>query len=1030
MRVLGIDGGIASTGWAVLEFSDDAGEIIATGSRTFEAPETGAGAKRKLKNAERRTARGQRRVIRRRSRRMAAIRKLFANESLLSSHASDALGGHARDPWALRAQGLERALTPLEWAIVLGHIAKHRGFRSNRKGENAANTANDSSKMLKAMEQTRDRIARYGTVGAMFALDPAFSERKRNRTGDFTRSILRKDQEDEVAALFRAQRRFGQPVAGETFENTFAKLAFDQKEMASSIDKIGNCPFEPGEKRTTKHAPGFERFRFLSRLTTLRLRSGRDEFPLRPDQIAILGNQFGRSKGMTFKAVRKLLDLEANTRFASVSLEDEGNDVITGRAKEKISGAYLFRTVLKVAVGASELEKLLSETAELDRAAEMIAFHEDATEIAKEIGTLQLSPEAAAAIVKALADGEFLEFRGTSHISSLAARTLNPFLAEGLGYSDACAAAGYDHSAQSATSIEEIGSPVARKALSQMMKQVAAVHQAYGPFDRIHVEMAREVGKGLEERREIEEGMKKRAQERDRLSDELQEHLKIARVGGEDLLRYELWREQGCICLYTGESIPLDAVLATDNRVQVDHILPRSRFGDDSFVNKTLCFTSANAEKSDRTPYEWFKATKSDEEWRLFSARVGLQKAMKGRKKRNLLIQNTAEDETKFKSRNLNDTRYATRVLLAELKSKYFPDAPHCVTARPGPLTSDFRRAWGIERLKKDAVTGERLPDDRHHALDAIIVACITDGMLNRATRAFQQAEREGRSFDMRRFAPPWPGFREDVERVYATLKVSRAEAARARGKAHDATIKQIRDIDGEERVFERRSIEKLSESDLDLIPVPLPYGRVSDPQKLRDMTVEALRAWIRAGKPKDEASQPRSPAGDRIRKVRVMTTAKVAVRLNGGTVDRGEMARIDVFTKPNRHGRDEFFLIPIYPHEIATLPSPPDRAIQGGGNEAKWPVIDAGYTFRFSLNSMTLISVLKPDGEIIEGYLRNLDRNTGALTVSSINDSTQIRKGIGPRTVLRLQKLRIDRLGNISEVHSETRTWHGKACT
>jgi CRISPR-associated endonuclease Csn1 len=92
--------------------------------------------------------------------------------------------------------------------------------------------------------------------------------------------------------------------------------------------------------------------------------------------------------------------------------------------------------------------------------------------------------------------------------------------------------------------------------------------------------------------------------------------------------------------------------------------------------------------------------------------------------------------------------------------------------------------------------------------------------------------------------------------------------------------------------------------------------------------------------------------------------------------------------------------------------------------------VIDASYTFRFSLNSMSLISVLKPDGEVIEGYLRNLDRNTGALTVSSINDSSQIRKGIGPRTVLEFRKLRIDRLGNISEITSETRTWHGKVCT
>ena len=101
---------------------------------------------------------------------------------------------------------------------------------------------------------------------------------------------------------------------------------------------------------------------------------------------------------------------------------------------------------------------------------------------------------------------------------------------------------------------------------------------------------------------------------------------------------------------------------------------------------------------------------------------------------------------------------------------------------------------------------------------------------------------------------------------------------------------------------------------------MPSPYGKIADPKRLRDDMVKALRRWIAAGKPKDKL--PRSPKGDIIRKVRVATKDRVAVELNGGTVDRGEMARVDVFRKKNKKGKWEFYVVPIYPHQIATMES------------------------------------------------------------------------------------------------------------
>jgi CRISPR-associated endonuclease Csn1 len=268
------------------------------------------------------------------------------------------------------------------------------------------------------------------------------------------------------------------------------------------------------------------------------------------------------------------------------------------------------------------------------------------------------------------------------------------------------------------------------------------------------------------------------------------------------------------------------------------------------------------------------------------------------------------------------------------------------------------------------------------------------------------------------------------VAELHDRIFVSRAEVRRARGKAHDAGIKQLRMIEGEEKVFERKAIERLTEKDLDLIPVPEPYGRVTDPRKLRDEMVETLRAWIAAGKPKAPELLPKSPKGDIIRKVRVETRAKPAVMVRGGTADRGGIVRVDVFTKPNRRGTPEFFLVPIYVHEAATLPEPPNRAIQQGASEERWPIMSCDFIFKFSIFGMSLIELQKGDGEIIRGYFRSLDRDTGALTVSDVSNYSLTRKGIGARTLREFKKLLVDRLGRVSEIMSETRTWRGEVCT
>ncbi len=1014
-RILGLDGGIASIGWAMLDVDDGNGTILGAGSWMFDAPETDK--ERTPTNALRRLHRGQRRVIRRRRQRMAGLRQLFAAHHLLADEGRDALRISGLDPWALRVAGLDRALTPPEFAVALGHIARHRGFRSNSKRDRG-NAASETSKMLGEIGKSEERLARWRSVAEMLLNDPAYAGRLHNRDGDFSRSIMRKDLEAETRALFAAQRRFGNVQAGEEMETAFADLAFNQLPLQDSEHMVQACPFEPAERRTARRGYSFELFRLLSRLNNLRLLTGGGEQRLDSSQIAEITRDFGKQKKITYKSLRRLLDLAPGTRFDGIGPEAEGNDVVA-RSGNAAEGA----ATLRAAVGEAGWRSLLVAPGLADRVAEILTFRDAPESIREGLGTLGIEPALLDVLMQGVESGAFVNFGGAGHISAKAARALLPALARGLGYAEACAEVGYDHAARPEVKIGDVRNPVARKALSEMLKQVKAAVRHYGLPDLIHIELARDVGKSAEERDEITRGIEKRNKEKDRRRAEFVDALGRA-PSEEELLRYELWKEQNGRCLYSDDSIPVTALVASNNTVQVDHILPWSRFGDDSFINKTLCTGQSNQRKKGRTPFEWFQADRQPAEWTAYVARVEGCKEMRGGKKRgHYLRQNAAEVEERFRSRNLGDTRYAVRVLAGLLTGLYPADGERHVWTRPGALTAKLRRAWGLDDLKKGA-DGKRLADDRHHALDAIVIAATSESMLNRLTRAAQAAERAGapRGFDFTELAEPWSGFRDQARAVTEAVFVARPERRRARGEAHAATIRQVRERDGKTVVYERKRVADLKPADLD---------RVKDAER-NAATVASLRTWLEAGKPKD--APPLSPKGDVIRKVRLATDGKVAVELRGGTADRGEMVRVDVFREPGSgKRRDRFHLVPIYPHQVADRvgwPKPPDRAVVHSRPEEEWTAVGPPFEFRFSVFGNALLEVAKTDGEILRGYFKGLDRSTGAIALADHVSSQQLTRGVGSKTLLSFRKLSVDRLGRRSLVSGETRTWHGEACT
>jgi len=677
-RILGVDLGIASCGWGVIEAGENDGEIIAAGVRCFDAPlvdKTG-----EPKSAQRRAARSARRVIRRRRQRMNNVRKLLHANGILPDSTAEALhqalrrvspkGTHPpMTPWALRAVAHDRLLTSDELAVVLGHIARHRGFRSNSKRDAGANAADETSKMKKAMEATREGLAKYHSFGEMLANDPKFADRKRNRDKDYSHTAKRSDLEDEVNALFSAQRRLGNATATDELANAFSDAAFTQRPLQDSEKLVGKCPFEPDQLRTARRTPSFELFRFLQRLAHLRISVGRVERPLTSEEIVLASKGFGDGKKtITFKSLRETLDLDPNARFAGISKEKESALDVAART----GGAAYGTKTLKDALGDAPWQSLTKTPEKLDRIAEVLSFREDMDSIGKGLDEIGLDAKIVQCLIVAAAKGDFKDFTRAAHISALACRNIIPGLREGLSYADACKRPplNYDHSARPQISLKEIGSPVTRKAFGEAIKQIRAVAREYGPFDLVNIELARSVGKSAEERAKITKGIEDRNVEKEKRRAKAAEDLGRA-VNDDELLRYELGFEQIYKCVYCDVNIDPKGFAANDTRYQVDHILPWSRFGDDSYHNKSLCCTRCNQNKRGRTPFEWFKAEKTEAEWATYFARVeALKDNIKSRKRKFYLIGETSKEiEDTFKTRNLTDTQWATRLLAEEVNT-------------------------------------------------------------------------------------------------------------------------------------------------------------------------------------------------------------------------------------------------------------------------------------------------------------------------------------------------------------------------
>lgn len=1068
---LGLDIGMASVGAALLTEHRIQGLHV----RTFDKAETAK--EGDPLNKTRREARLTRRRIRRRAHRLLRLVRLFKRIGLIDNASPEAFALPGASPWILRAEGLDRRLSSTEWAAALYHLVKHRGFQSTRKSE--AKEDEKAGQMLSGVSANQQRMAEkhWRTVGEMAARDEAFAEAKRNKGGAYTHTFARADLVMELASLFEKQRGLGNSQASADFENAVHDLLLARRPALSGdalLKLVGKCPFEPTEYRVPRASYSAERFVWLTKLNNLRISEIGEQRALTPGERSILLDQPYLLAKLTYKQVRQKLGLAEQTRFNSLTYRGDKDPETVAFFEAK---AY---HILKKAYKNAGLENLWQrdalDPARLDRLAWALTCFKTDDDIRTHLTEHNVEPE----IIEAALGESFDKFIG---LSLKALGKILPFMEQGQRYDEAVQSAGYAHHSQlnqdqpkarflPPPDKDQIRNPVVYRALNQARKLVNAIVHEYGPPVAIHIELARDLSKPMDERRKIEREQKefqeRKAKDREAFIEQFGFDPK-----GLDLQKYRLYREQMSQCAYSQKAIDVTRLFES-GYAEIDHALPYSRSYDDSQNNKVLVLTAENRNKGNRTPYEYLDGGSESPQWQAFEAWVLSNKAYRRAKRDRLLRKHFGKDEAEsFRERNLNDTRYICRTFktMVETHLQWHADSDaknRCVVVA-GQLTSLLRARWGLIKVRENG--------DLHHALDAAVIASASRSLVKRMADYSKHNElaqvrdrypdpETGEILDItamrqveEHFPAPWPHFRsellawlspdpahgldglahyppEELKRL-RPVRVSRAPTRRGLGAAHQETIRSV----GREG--------RLLANGQSTVKTPLASLKLKDLENIvgyshshNHAMIEAIRGRLEANG-NDGAKAFKAPLfkpsaangydankshvgetdqrAPQIRSVKLLATQKSGIPIRKGIANNGSMLRVDVFGKGGK-----FYAVPVYVADAARTALPNLSVVQGKP-ESEWPEMDETYAFLFSLHPNDWVCLRYKNAPSREGYFAGLNRSTGAIDIwtHDRNPSTVkngLYEGNGMKTALAIEKYHVDLLGNLHRVHAEVR--------
>lgn len=1089
---LGLDIGIASVGWAVL----GGNRIIDLGVRCFDKAETAK--EGESLNKVRRDARLLRRRLRRRAWRLTKLSRLLARHGLiLDAHFfKQPLARNESLPnlWRLRVDALDRQLNNHEWARVIYHLCKHRGFHWLSKAEEAKadDDKKEGGKVKQGLASTKRLLQEKGYRTAAEMILSEYPEAQRNKQGDYSKALSRLVLEDEFKLLFEKQRALGNPHASMELETAVlgngdrkSGLFWERKPALSGeslLKMLGKCTFEKHEYRAPKASFSAERHVWLTRLNNLRITVDGITRPLTSEEhrIALL-LPYLQAGDFSYKQLRKALEnagLSKNFRFAGLSYPSDRQREERAKDPEdekliKFPAWQQLRKTFKDKELEAEWHKISSATLEglpalFDQIAWVLTVYKEDEEVERELGKLDLPN--ASKVIQALLTVRFDTF---SNLSLKALYKILPFMEQGLRYDEACENAGYHHS-----QLYKVGqgehkylpplysgrdkdgrmlfnedmdvprNPVVLRSLNQARKVVNALIETYGSPAEVHIEMARDLSKPFDERMQIQRDQKDYREQNEKHRDTFAKDFG-RQPTGKEFEKWQLYKEQLGKCAYSLDTLDIHR-LFEQGYAEIDHALPYSRSFDDSKNNRVLVLARENRNKGNSTPYEYLDGAGNSERWREYVASVESNKMYRQAKRNRLLRKDFGQKEAEsFRDRNLNDTRYICRFFknYVEQYLKLHDDSEtkRCVVVS-GQLTDFLRRRWGLPKVRAES--------DRHHALDAAVVAACSHSMVKRLSDYSRRKELEQvkQGFvdmetgevirpDMleqleQHFPRPWDHFRQELlsrlntdetDQLIAEMKVfgtypeealdtlrpifvSRAPQRRNGGAAHKETIyAQPENLKAKGSVTQKIKVADLNPADIE---------KLVEPHR-NEKLYEALREWLKGRDTREQRAKdiskaakadkrllsddekaeietlcalPRKPDKHGLPTGPIVRTVTMDIGKLSGIPIRGGIAKNDTMLRVDVFTKaGKFHVVPVYVHHrVSGLP---DRAIVAYKDEEEWTLIDDSFRFLFSLHPNDLIQIHQKNKPPITGYYSSCHRGTAAFSLWAHDRNVSIGK-------------------------------------
>lgn len=819
-KILGLDLGVASIGWAFVQTDDSEQpiEIKGIGSRIIpyldkEGEDFGKGVGESI-NQERTRNRTSRKGLDRYQQRRKTLIRLLKSNNMMPEESLKNLS--ALDLFGLRAKAVNEKIELTELGRILLHLNQRRGYKHG-SDDVSDKVEKQERDYVEAINNRYAKIRGQKTIGQFFfeELSEHIGANKYYRIKE--QIFPREAYIEEFDALWERQAKEHNQLTNELKRKIRDEVIYYQRPLKSQKDLVSTCEFEGFY---TKDKNGKEIF------------TGPKVAP-RSSPLFQLCRIWENINAITIKRVdsdtkkHEVIDISP---FKSAILEHLSNSEILTEAKlfdllkiNKSDGYYSDRNIRKKGIqGNKTVYKILQALNGYEKIYDLIRFNlviENADHVNRQTGEIISIKQISSACEKeplyqlwhtcySIKDKEekvkALEKRFSisreysialskidftsdefSNKSTKTMRKILPSLMNGNIYSTAMELVGYNHSFSeskeenlrrelkkklSLLQKNELRQPVVEKILNQMINLVNAVIEEHGRPDEIRVELARELKQNKDERNDFFNSINQRTKQNEKIAERLHNEYGV-KGSRKNIEKWRLWHEVNGRCLYCNTQISVNQFLQGAES-DVEHIIPRSIFFDDSFANKTISHVACNKLKGNMTAFD-FMASKGKDHFDTYiktindlykNERSDKAKTDEGtycltgkvsKSKFDRLQWRKEDIPNDFINRQLQETRFIARKA-KEILNEVCRD----VYSTSGKVTERLRRLWGwedvlmnlsIPKFKEHNLTAiqelnnngkkqkrEIIPDwskrldHRHHAIDALTVACTRQGFIQR----------------------------------------------------------------------------------------------------------------------------------------------------------------------------------------------------------------------------------------------------------------------------------------------------------